>query len=466
MRRQAGVSVVVWFLAPFALAAACGDDGAPPPVASSGAAQSGRAGSQGFGATSGAAGGADGGGALAVTGGGGVDSAEAGAGPAGARSTATCNSGKGAVITGRVLSPSGELPVAGAAVYVASTTLDELPDGVGCWRCSSALTGTPIALGVTDAAGRFEIDNAPVGDSIQLVVQTGKWQRKLKLPVVDCQDNPAPEAETRLPRKQSEGHLPAIALVSGAEDTLECLLRKLGVDDSEFTASPSGGRVRLFAGKGGMARLADGGDALPPVTSLWSTPEQISNFDLVLLGSEADQNAAAKPREALATVHDYAALGGRVLVQRSQNYFLSASSADVSQLLTFVTAAQLPDPSTLKVDEGSARGRALADSLQATERQSVRGELTLKDGRRSVTGVAAPGLKLLYGDAPSSVQAFSLDLPVAGVEPSCGRITATELSTAAADKIADFPNGCSSKGLNAQERALAYLIFDLGACLP
>jgi hypothetical protein len=73
---------------------------------------------------------------------------------------------------------------------------------------------------------------------------------------------------------------------------------------------------------------------------------------------------------------------------------------------------------------------------------------------------------LLYGTAPATVQAFSVDLPYGGADPSCGRITETELLTASGDTVADFPTGCSSTALNAQERALAYLIFDLGACLP
>jgi hypothetical protein len=452
------------------LAAGCGDD--KPQAAASGGGNVGRAGTLGVGNRESLAG--DGQGGSPTPEGGGASGAESNAGAGaggvdlavGGAPPGVCNDGKAAVITGRVMSPSGELPLGGVAVYVPGATVDSLPNGTGCWRCASAYAA-PLALAITDADGRFEIDNAPVGDKVTLVVQTGKWQRKLALEVLDCTENAAPEADTRLPRKQSEGNLPAIALVSGGEDTLECLLRKLGIDDSEFAFATDTGRVRLYQAKGGIAQLDGVADsALTPAATLWSDAEKLSVFDLVLLGSEGDQNAAAKPSGALVAMHGYAAAGGRLLVQHFQNYFLSAGSEDVSGIATYSAQADLAEPFTVSVDEGSARGKALADSLVAADAQSTRGKLSVSQGKNSVTAVKPPALRLLYGAAPATVQAFSVDLPYGGAEPTCGRVTETELLTASGDSVADFPTGCTSTTLSAQERALAYLIFDLGACLP
>jgi hypothetical protein len=118
------------------------------------------------------------------------------------------------------------------------------------------------------------------------------------------------------------------------------------------------------------------------------------------------------------------------------------------------------------VDESTPRGKALADALLAAEPGAARGKVAVSDPRNTVQAVVAPAVRLLYAEAPATTQAFSVDLPSGGAKPTCGRVTETELLTASGDGVADFPTGCSSTTLSAQERALAYLIFDLGACLP
>lgn len=453
------------------LSGACSSDDKPVAVGSGG--DVGKAGSSAAagvdadadangGAASGAAGAAGATAGAADGGAGGADDLGSSGGVPG-----LCNQGRGAVVSGRVTSPSGELPLAGVAVYVPSSTVDTLPFGTGCWRCQNALLGTPRALAFTSTDGTFELDDVPAGAKVPLVIQTGKWRRQLELDVADCEDNAVADDDARLPSKRSEGNLPHIALVSGGEDTLPCLLRKLGIDESEFGTSFSDARVRLFQGKGGPTQLGDDAQAvLSPAAALWTKPAPLSNFDLVLLGSETDQNVGDKTAEALSAIHDYVATGGRLLVQHFQNYFLSAGSADVASVATFSQQANLASPIQIKVDQGSERGQQLAASLHALDPQGTLGELTLKSGRNSVQAVKAPALRLLYGEAPASVQAYSLDLAAEAGQGACGRLIETELLTGAGDSADSFPGGCTSSGLTAQERALAYLIFDLGACLP
>jgi hypothetical protein len=403
-------------------------------------------------------------------GGGGMGLALAGAGQIeGGAPSGLCNDGKGTTVSGRILAPNGELPVPGAHVYVSTTTADRPPAGAGCFRCASSLSGEPASLGTTDREGRFQLLDVPAGEELQLVVQTGKWQRTATLAgVVACQDNPTTEADVRLPSKSSEGNLPRIALVSGGEDTLECLLRKLGIDDSEFGYSGSIERVQLYSAKGGMTALSapkEGDGVLASATSLWGSLEDLSAFDLVILGSELDENAADKPEAARAALHQYVSKGGRVLLQHFQSYFLKAGPAELSGLASFVAPADLAEPFAADVDVTSPRGKSLADWLSVVGATNQQGKLSLSEGRNSIQSVQSPAVRLLFGAAPATVQAFSVDLPHAGGNASCGRLTATDLLTAAGDTIADFPNGCSSTTLSPQEKALGYLLFDAGACL-
>ena len=115
--------------------------------------------------------------------------------------------------------------------------------------------------------------NAPSGTNIPLVIQIGKWRRKIILPTVTkCQDNAFNDPNTvRLPRNMNDRgtgdaagdvHMPQIALSTGHSDALDCLLRKIGIADSEFTPDSGGGpgaHVRRRRGQVGRPGLDDAG---------------------------------------------------------------------------------------------------------------------------------------------------------------------------------------------------------------
>src|SRR6185312_9897996 len=147
------------------------------------------------------------------------------------------------------------------AVYIPNQSLAALPEGVSCQKCDGTASGQPIASALTDATGHFTMDNPPVGQNIPMVIQVGKWRREVIIPnVTRCTDNVITDVNLeRLPANQSEGHLPLIALTTGHSDALECLLRKIGISDSEFTPDSGTGRVHLYYGGGDLSNPSGSG---------------------------------------------------------------------------------------------------------------------------------------------------------------------------------------------------------------
>src|SRR6185437_1821604 len=169
--------------------------------------------------------------------------------------------------------------------------------------------------------------NVPVGSNIPLVIQTGRWRRQVVLPsVTACQDNPAPAALTRLPKNKGEGDIPHMAFATGAVDSLECVMRKIGVDDAEFTQPSGTGRINLYVGQGSVAVSifqsynvggANAGAGTPSETALVDKPATLAEYDMVFFpckGADLSTGATTPlPTAAEQTnLINYANVGGRV----------------------------------------------------------------------------------------------------------------------------------------------------------
>jgi hypothetical protein len=394
----------------------------------------------------------------------------------GAPPPSNCPGGGQTTISGTVYAPSGTLPLYNVMVYVPSEPLAPLSRGA---TCDCEVSGNPVASAITDTAGRFSLVNPPVGNDIPLVVQVGKWRRQFTLDnVAACADTALPAQTLRLPARQSEGDLPHIALTTGNADALECLIRKLGIDPSEFTPPGGAGHINYYAGLDGTPRYVESmndGAAFPDAEELWSSLDTLRPYDVVLLSCEGDQGYDEnKPEEAFQALFDYANLGGRVFASHWHQIWLQRGPRPFPEIADFVDEDDIDDI-TADVDTTFPKGVALADWLVNVDATSQRGRIDLTGTQHTVERENPDfAQRWIATESPETVQYLSANTPFgAPAAQQCGRVILSDIHvTGSEDEGRDissedlaFPEGCVTSDLSPQEKVLAYMLFDISACI-
>jgi hypothetical protein len=385
------------------------------------------------------------------------------------------NSGCETSISGVVYDPAGKVPLYNVVVYVPGEALGEIPTGASCQTCNGFFTGKPKAVALSGPDGAFKLVGAPAAADVPLVIQIGKWRRQITVPTVTaCADTPLTDREqTRLPRNQSEGHIPKIAIATGGSDALECLVRKMGVSDSEFTTEKGTGRVNLFAGY--RAATTMGGQTLTTADTLWSTPSLLDGYDMMLMSCEGSDNVSRTAAQ-YAAVRGFADKGGRIFGSHWHHGWINPENQPYPEVVRFSSGAhgfEPPEnPITVSIDTSFDKGKAFSQWLLHVGASSTAGQIGIKGAEHSVDSVV-PGVaqQWIFGTDPQNnkpmVQYFSFNTPVGQAE--CGRMVFSDVHVSAgagtdSGKV-PFPTGCTSQDLSPQEKALAFMIFDLSSCV-
>ncbi len=403
-------------------------------------------------------------------------------------------------ITGTVFAPNGTLPLNGVTVYVNRDPVPPFTEGVQCDRCSVTLPGSAVTQATSDAAGNFRLENVPAGDNIPLIITTGKWRRQVVIPTVSqCTDTQIGMADTRLPKNKSEGDIPKIALTTGGADSLECLIRKLGIDDAEITNDTGDGRINYFAGAGGVSQITGEANPMSPATTLWDSSTNLAKYDIVFFSCEGNQTPNQKSQQAMDNVEAYSAIGGRVFASHWHNIWLGGvfqngvngngqkvtAWAGTNQSIASGGLADWTgndgDPGNpIGIDEvsnpkgmlfadwmvnvgGASMGRGKIAQTNGTERRTAL-VLDTSKAERWVQTLTAQGQQPALGGP----QMFQFTTPInVSTDQRCGKVVYTDMHVSGDPGGNPFPGtACGNNtNLTEQEKALAFMFFDIASCV-
>jgi hypothetical protein len=391
-------------------------------------------------------------------------------------------------LTGTVFAPNGTLPLFGVNVYVPRDPPAPFSEGAQCSRCTDALSGSPIARVQTDAAGQFRLENVPAGADIPLVITTGKWRRQIVIPRVDeCAEAPVPEVFTRLPKNRTEGDIPKLAITTGDADTLECLVRKLGIDDTEIGKSGDSARIHLYQGDGVgsfQAGFPGGSGNLTSATPFWSDRNNLRAYDVVILSCEGSQNAGTKPQAALDAMKEYADIGGRVFASHWHNIWISGhfqgtgsgqTPAVWDTIATWSSGNSFNNTIIDLIDETSnPKGASFAAWMVNVMGSTVRGQIPVTQARTTVMTLdQARAERWVYtqggGGVPADrAQMFQFTTPnESPAGERCGKVVFTDMHVSGTPQnLNPYPSHCiGGTTLTPQEKALAFMFFDISSCV-
>lgn len=395
-------------------------------------------------------------------------------------------------------------PIYGALVYVPngaagppSYGVQAFATGVSCDSCSSLVTGDPLVGVTTGVDGTFTIDNAPCGTNIPLVIQLGRWRRQITIPSVACCATTAlTNTQTHLPRDHVgetgdlRSDIPLMAFSTGDVDTLHCVLRKIGIADTEFTNPAGTGRVRFYVDNGAKIN-----NQTPAASTLYSSATELDKYDMTLfecVGSQVPKTLADQMR-----LITYADAGGRVFATHFSYVWLTNSdgtpgsntdpkpfSQTADWLVnqgSFASATGIVDQ-TLQGDPATqTRRKAFASWLSLVGASTTPGQIPVNVVRNDfnsvstlpATAAGTPAQQWLYstGQPFTGPLHYTFDTPVAYAPNNppttqCGRVLYSDFHVSDATAGgATFPTECTNGPMNAQEKTLEFMLFDLASCV-
>ena len=391
----------------------------------------------------------------------------------------TCDGGTSTSLSGYVFDPANNLPVYNALVYVPVGNVQTPQTGILPAQCGCTAPAA-YASAYTGINGAFTITNLPSGANVTVVVQLGKWQRVFTKSVTACQANnlgggtAGSPGNLTLPSTKAQGHIPLFAVDTGSVDTMECVLLKMGIAQSEFTdpnvvnGVPTGsGRIQLYEGS-----IVSGGAVIdgntPTENVLTESSSVMDSYDAILFpcqggaGSYTSANGWPNTRGNLIS---YANNGGRFFATHF-HYDLLEGNGSFNGTANWVADSNYLNSATGYIDTSFNRGLILAQWLnQPIVYGGTYGQIPVNVVRKDLSSVIAPAQRWMYQSSTYPIH-YTFDTPF-NQTPSCGRVVFSDFHVEASNGSTGvtFPNECTTGGMTPQEKLLEFMLFDLTSCV-
>ena len=173
-----------------------------------------------------------------------------------------------------------------------------------------------------------------------------------------------------------------------------------------------------------------------------------------------------------ATLKGYADAGGRILFDHMHFRWFVKAIEEWEQIGEFDTGDDFPPDTSFTVETGFPKGAAFSKWLVNVGASKAPGQLVIAKAQKSAKVANAP-IAQPWVSGTGAIQYMSVNTPVemaAMPENQCGRFIHTDLhvagnSMSSSDQGTPFPGGCDNGELTPEEKALAFMIFDLSNCV-
>jgi len=381
----------------------------------------------------------------------------------------TCSGNQTTIISGVVYAPNGTDPLPNITVYVPNAPVAPFTAGVSCPLVGAPPSGSPLVGTMTGVDGSFTIGNMPVGANIPLVIVSGRWRRQLTISSVPaCTSTTLPADFAVMPKNQTEGDIPKIAIATGSVDQVECVLRKVGIQDSEFTDASGSGRINLFLGNHGPGARADANT--PAESSLMGTQAALDQYDVLMLPCQGSPMLPTEQSQELANFRQFADSGGRVYASH-YSYDWMYQNPPFNGVANWLPSGNQVPSGTATVDTSFTAGQTLSNWLQlpVINASVSPGQMVLNTIRLDTTGIVPPTRSWLtlnqpLGGVQNPVMQLVFDTPIAA-QNQCGRVLFNEyhVESGTSSPATTFPAECPAGPMTPQEKLLEYMLFELTA---